>query len=158
MRTEKGMRIEKHVVRIFILILSVSVFAVAFADTSSEAQAPLQVDAVQDDGGAESAGSRHRRKHLLERETFGGNGRTYLTCHSRKTRTVSPEQAQKRFAAHLSDPLFVHDGSDDGLGNGVTRMLDHATTLVEIPLPPSQGEAIQRSCSPNRTKPTSWPI
>ena len=45
----------------------------------------------------------------------------------------------------------------EGVLHGVTRMLDHATTLVEIPLPPSQGEAIQRSCSPNRTKPTSWP-
>jgi cytochrome c peroxidase len=74
---------------------------------------------------------------LFERETFGGNGRTCLTCHGRKTGTVSPEQAQKRFAAHPSDPLFVHDGSDDGLGNGVTRMLEHATTLVEIPLPPN---------------------
>jgi len=74
---------------------------------------------------------------VFERETFGGNGRTCLTCHGRQTGTVSPEQARKRFAAHPSDPLFVHDGSDDGLGNGVTRMLEHATTLVEIPLPPN---------------------
>ena len=128
---------EKHVVRILTLILSLSVFAVASANTSLAAQAQLQVDAAQDDGGAGSAGSRHRRKHVFERETFGGNGRTCLTCHGRQTGTVSPEQARKRFAAHPSDPLFVHDGSDDGLGNGVTRMLEHATTLVEIPLPPN---------------------
>jgi hypothetical protein len=46
-------------------------------------------------------------------------------------------------AAHVSHvtaarhPLFLHDGSDDGLGNGVTRMLADATILVEIPLPPN---------------------
>ncbi|MEY2930469.1 MAG: hypothetical protein RL033_1218, partial [Pseudomonadota bacterium] len=36
-----------------------------------------------------------------------------------------------------SDPLFLHDGSDDGLGNGVSRMLEHATVLVNLPLPPN---------------------
>jgi cytochrome c peroxidase len=35
------------------------------------------------------------------------------------------------------DPLFVFDGSDDGKGHGVTRMLRHATILVTIPLPPT---------------------
>ena len=76
-------------------------------------------------------------KRLFEEETFGGNGRTCLTCHSRETGTVSPEDAQKRFALDQHDPLFVHDGSDDGQGNGVTRMLADATILVEIPLPPN---------------------
>lgn len=74
-------------------------------------------------------------KHLFERETFGGNGRTCLTCHSLETGTVSPEEAQARFAANPHDPLFAHDGSDDGVGNGVSRMLSDATILVEIPLP-----------------------
>src|SRR6185436_16557322 len=60
---------------------------------------------------------------LFERETFGGNGRTCLTCHSRKTGTVSPQDAQERFAANPHDPLFLHDGSDDGHGNGAARML-----------------------------------
>src|SRR5262245_54871426 len=32
------------------------------------------------------------------------------------------------------DPLFVHDGSDDGLGNGVSRMLADATIRMTIPL------------------------
>src|ERR1051326_169830 len=36
-------------------------------------------------------------KHLFERETFGGNGRTCLSCHSLSTGTVSPEDAQQRF-------------------------------------------------------------
>jgi cytochrome c peroxidase len=33
------------------------------------------------------------------------------------------------------DPLFVHDGSDDFQGHGVSRMLNDATVLIEIPLP-----------------------
>jgi cytochrome c peroxidase len=78
---------------------------------------------------------RDNGRRLFEEETFGGNGRTCLTCHSRETGTVSPEDAQKRFALDQHDPLFVHDGSDDGQGNGVTRMLADATVLVEVALP-----------------------
>jgi cytochrome c peroxidase len=74
-------------------------------------------------------------KHLFERETFGGNGRTCSTCHSAATGTVSPEDAQRRFARNPNDPLFRHDGSDDFQGHGVSRMLKDATVLVEIPLP-----------------------
>jgi cytochrome c peroxidase len=33
--------------------------------------------------------------------------------------------------------LFLHDGSDDGLGNGAARMVADATVLVTIPLPPN---------------------
>ena len=74
-------------------------------------------------------------KHLFEKETFGGNGRTCSTCHSAATGTVSPEDAQRRFARNPDDPLFRHDGSDDFEGRGVSRMLKDATVLVEIPLP-----------------------
>src|SRR5690349_11931709 len=74
-------------------------------------------------------------KHLFEKETFGGNGRTCSTCHSADTGTVSPEDAQRRFARNPNDPLFRHDGSDDFDGHGVSRMLKDATVLVEIPLP-----------------------
>src|SRR5688572_28928453 len=76
-------------------------------------------------------------KHLFEQETFGGNGRTCRSCHRLATGTVSPQDAQKRFGANRWDPLFLHDGSDDGRGNGVTRMLKDATILVEVPLPPN---------------------
>ena len=76
-------------------------------------------------------------RQLFERETFGGNGRTCLTCHSRKTGTVSPADAKARFLADPHDPLFLHDGSDDGLGHGVTRMLSEATILMKIALPPN---------------------
>jgi cytochrome c peroxidase len=74
-------------------------------------------------------------KRLFERETFGGNGRTCLTCHSRDTGTVSPQDAQHRFAMDPSDPLFSADGSDDGQGHGASRMQKDATVLVRIPLP-----------------------
>ena len=73
-------------------------------------------------------------RRLFERETFGGNGRTCVTCHSRRTGTVSPEDARERFAHDPSDPLFRADGSDDGDGNGVQRMLADATVLVRVPL------------------------
>ena len=74
-------------------------------------------------------------RRLFDHETFGGNGRTCRTCHSEDTGTVSPDDAAKRLKQDPSDPLFLHDGSDDGLGNGVTRMLADATILVTIQLP-----------------------
>ena len=76
-------------------------------------------------------------KHVFERATFAGNGRTCSTCHSASTGTVSPEDAQRRFAQNPGDLLFVHDGSDDFKGHGASRMLRDATVLVEIPLPPN---------------------
>ena len=86
-------------------------------------------------GDDERNGNRQSGQHLFERETFGGNGRTCETCHSAETGTVSPEDARRRFKRDRHDPLFLHDGSDDGQGHGVTRMLKDATILVEIPLP-----------------------
>lgn len=74
-------------------------------------------------------------RRLFEHETFGGNGRTCLTCHSRESGTVSPEDAQARLKANPDDPLFLADGSDDGAGHGATRMLEDATVLVRIALP-----------------------
>jgi len=73
-------------------------------------------------------------RHLFEEETFGGNGRTCQTCHSRETGTVSPADAQERMARDPNDPLFRGDGSDDGAGNGADRMLTHATVLVGVTL------------------------
>ena len=82
-------------------------------------------------------------QRLFDEETFGGNGRTCLTCHSAETGTVSPNDARRRFRINARDPLFVHDGSDDddgdGFGDGthVTRMLSDATILLRIPLHPN---------------------
>jgi len=76
-------------------------------------------------------------RRLFEKETFGGNGRTCRTCHTSDTGTVSPQDAQKRFKKDPDDPLFLHDGSDDGNGHGVRRMLKDATVLVPVPLAPN---------------------
>src|SRR5580765_6905645 len=76
-----------------------------------------------------------KNRLLFTAETFGGNGRTCRTCHSLNTGTVSPEGAQKRYQLNPDDPLFLFDGSDDGQGHGVDRMLTDATVLIEIPLP-----------------------
>src|SRR5436190_16331932 len=81
-------------------------------------------------------------KKLFESGTCGGNGRNWRTCHSSGTGTVSPADAARRLAGDPTDPLFLHDGSDDkdgdGFGDGrpVTRMLDSATILMRIPLHP----------------------
>src|SRR3954462_2532932 len=75
---------------------------------------------------AEDQGKDHANpqsgKHIFEHSTFGGNGRTCSTCHAGSSRTVSPEDAQQRFAINPDDPLFRHDGSDDFKGNGASRM------------------------------------
>jgi hypothetical protein len=76
-------------------------------------------------------------KRLFETATFGGNGRTCATCHGAATGTVSPAEALKRFNQDPSDPLFVGDGSDDGSGHGVSRILADATVLISIPLAPN---------------------
>lgn len=99
------------------------------------AAAYLGVASVSVSGQGNSVGNRKDGKHIFERETFGGNGRTCRTCHSEATGTVSPQDAQQRFKQNPKDPLFLHDGSDDGQGHGVMRMLRDATILMEIPLP-----------------------
>jgi cytochrome c peroxidase len=73
-------------------------------------------------------------KKLFESETFGGNGRTCRTCHSKTTGTVSPQDAQQLFKTHPNDPLFLADGSDDGNGKGTSRIQANATILMNIPL------------------------
>src|SRR5262245_53245013 len=105
-----------------------------------------------------ASGQGSEGKRLFERETFGGNGRQCRTCHGSETGTVSPNDALLRFQRDPSDPLFVHDGSDDGLGNGVTRMLADATILMKIPLPPNvrlQDDPTARTVTLRRGIPTT---
>jgi hypothetical protein len=89
----------------------------------------------------ESAGAGPGReldgRRLFERETFGGNGRTCETCHSKDTGTLAPRDVRERFRRDPQDPLFLHDGSDDGNGNGTRRIRRDATILVTIPLAPN---------------------
>ena len=74
-------------------------------------------------------------QRLFERETFGGNGRTCETCHSKLTGTFSATEARARHAANPNDSLFTHDGLDDGF-SGTSTILEHATIRVTLPLPP----------------------
>lgn len=75
-------------------------------------------------------------RRLFSEETFGGNGRTCETCHSAKTGTFAPRDVLRRLVADPDDPLFVHDGLDDGV-SGVSRILAHATVRITLPLPPN---------------------
>ena len=96
-------------------------------------------------------------RKLFDVETFGGNGRTCRTCHSKKTGTFSPEEALSRLAEDPNDPLFVHDGLDDGV-TGTSRITEHATVRIEIPLPPDVvllDDPTRRSVIFNRGTPTT---
>jgi cytochrome c peroxidase len=73
-------------------------------------------------------------QRLFEQETFGGNGRTCATCHSVETGTLSPEDVQARLADNPADPLFLHDGLDDG-AFGTSRIAEHATIRITLPIP-----------------------
>src|SRR5215468_2006194 len=120
---------------IFVNNLRTSKLLIAFAGLFLAAATISPSGQAQSEGDRNEVGSRKDGKRLFTRETFGGNGRTCLTCHSAETGTVSPEDARERFLCDPQDPLFLHDGSDDRQGNGVYRMLRDATILVEIPLP-----------------------
>lgn len=96
-------------------------------------------------------------QRLFERETFGGNGRTCVTCHSRETATFSPGDAQARLAADPNDPLFVHDGLDDGIA-GTSRIQEHATVRITLPLPAHltlQDDPAATEVTFNRSTPTT---
>lgn len=96
---------------------------------------------------AQSGNDFHEGRRLFEEETFGGNGRTCATCHAGKFGTLSPADVQQTFLCDPTNPLFLHDGSDDFQGNGVTRILADATILVRIPLPAN----VKLSNDPNAT-------
>lgn len=77
---------------------------------------------------------RKEGRRLFQEETFGGNGRTCKTCHSSETGTFSPQDVLERLIQDPADPLFVHDGLDDGF-TGIGRILEHATVRITLPLP-----------------------
>lgn len=96
-------------------------------------------------------------RRLFDVETFGGNGRTCRTCHSKKTGTFSPAETLARLIEDPNDPLFLHDGLDDGV-SGTTRITEHATVRIEIPLPPGvvlANDPARRSVILNRGTPTT---
>ncbi len=93
------------------------------------------VSAPSEDTSETSQASLANGKKLFEEETFGGNGRTCATCHNATTGSVSPAEAQARFAANPGDALFRSIDSDDGVGTAYGDLLTDATIRVTIPLP-----------------------
>ena len=74
-------------------------------------------------------------KRLFDEATFGGNGRTCVTCHMLETGTVTIAAVAARLAGPPGDALFLHDALDNGVA-GTTRISAHATIRVELDLPP----------------------
>ena len=65
-------------------------------------------------------------KKLFEKETFGGNGRTCRTCHSKDTGTLTLDDVQRIIdKADPDDAFLIHDALDDD-GVGTTRVQAHA--------------------------------
>jgi hypothetical protein len=83
---------------------------------------------------AASIHARGEGQRLFNHETFGGNGRTCVTCHSGNDGTITLEEVHERLRDDLSDTLFLHDGLDDFF-SGTTRIAAHATILIERELP-----------------------
>jgi cytochrome c peroxidase len=104
--------------------------AMAFA-LGSASDLSLSKELAQDELGIEL----HGRK-LFDKETFGGNGRTCLTCHSKETGTLTLADVQRIIDKRDPDDAFlIHDALDDD-GVGTTRVQAHATIRMTIPLPP----------------------
>jgi cytochrome c peroxidase len=75
-------------------------------------------------------------KQLFEKETFGGNGRTCSTCHSKRTGTLSLADVQRIVAKTKHNDAFLIDDALDDDGIGTARVQAHATIRLSIPLPP----------------------
>ena len=71
----------------------------------------------------------------LRRGDFPGQRPDLRHVSQCQDRHVLARGRQKRLAANPSDPLFVGDGLDDGVF-GTSRITEHATVRIEIPLPP----------------------
>lgn len=74
-------------------------------------------------------------KKLFEKETFGGNGRTCQSCHSKVTGTVGLEDVQRMIDKGDPDSFLVGDALDDD-GVGTSRVEANATIRMSIALPP----------------------
>jgi cytochrome c peroxidase len=97
---------------------------------SGGSELPHSQGLVQDELGIELDG-----KKLFEKETFGGNGRTCRTCHSKDTGTLTLADVQR--IIEKGDPdRFLIDDALDADGGGTTRVQAHATIRYTIPLPP----------------------
>ena len=108
---------------------------VALGPVVAKGQQPTMIGDTTTDQIGVAAPSAHEGGRLFRKETFGGNGRTCETCHSRSTGTLSPATCDVLLKSP-SDPLFLHDGLDDGV-SGTSRIAEHATIRIVRPLPPN---------------------
>lgn len=113
-------------------ILSISAAVLALSGCVGSADS-----GPEDEGAIDSVTEALNGQALYANEDFGGNGRTCATCHPTGTGTFSPAEAQARYAADPTDPLFRAIDSDSGEGSSYTRLLQHATVHVTIALPPN---------------------
>ena len=91
---------------------------------------PFSAELRQDELGSALNG-----KKLFEKETFGGNGRTCSTCHTKLTGTLSLDDVQRIIDKGDPDHLLVGDALDDD-GVSTTRIQAHGTIRLNLPLPP----------------------
>jgi cytochrome c peroxidase len=96
----------------------------------------LAQTADQTDAGIELDAKKLHGKKLFEKETFGGNGRTCRTCHSKRTGTLSVADVQRIAAKAKPNDTFLIDDALDDDGIGTTRVRTHGTIRLRIALPP----------------------
>jgi cytochrome c peroxidase len=104
-------------------------------------------EAIATDQQAARSRPKETGKVLFERETFGGNGRTCSTCHTKRTGTINPEQIQELAEEDPDHPIFRSIDSDDGAGESYSRLMSNATVRIKMPLPPN----IRLKHDPNAT-------
>ncbi len=110
-----------------LVVLGVTM-AVAICGSSDRS---LSMGLGQDELGMELNG-----RKLFEKETFGGNGRTCRTCHSKLSGTLTLADVRRIIEkSDPDDPFLIHDALDDD-GVGTTRVQTHATIRYTIRLPP----------------------
>lgn len=122
---------QANVSTMLLVLVGVAVGCAAQEDLAREAELAARLGALTLDGA-----ELNEARRLFDEETFGGNGRTCRTCHSASNGTLTMEQIAALHAEDSSGPLFRGDGTDDGQGNGTSRILADGTLLVQIPLPP----------------------
>ena len=105
---------------------------------------------AQDERTEDRQGQARNGKFLFEKETFGGNDRTCVACHSKKTGTVSIDEIQERFAKDPDDTLFRSPDSDDLDGLSFTRLLTTGTIKIDVPLAPN----VKLAANPSATTAT----
>ena len=110
---------------VLIALATVGCSPPALAGTLGQTEPGIELDAKQ-----------LRGKKLFEKETFGGNGRTCRTCHSKRSGTLTLADVQRIVAKRkTNDTLLIDDALDDD-GVGTTRIQAHATIRYTIALPP----------------------